>query len=129
MKRYFAVGEYTHILHESASYSRRDGVCEVDSLDKVKRAASHKYLPIMMHCVHHYRQRYRSGHNGADSKNYPFYRSLIFKTLDFLGIFGGCSALCETVISQFSRIFQNLILYSLITVAAVFIYGEISKRS
>ncbi len=72
---------------------------------------------------------YRSGYNGPDSKNYPFYHSLIFKTLDFVGVFSRCLALCEMPISQFSRIFQNLIPYSMLTVAAVFIHGEISKWS
>ena len=38
---YFAYGEYTGTLPESASYSRFGVVCEADSTSKARRATSH----------------------------------------------------------------------------------------
>lgn len=43
------------------------------------------------------------------------------KTLDFMGFFALFLALCETIISQFSRNFLNFIF--------CFPYGELSKQS
>ena len=54
-------------------------------------------------------ERYRSGHNEAVLKNSCVRHCFIPKTLDFIGVYPPFRAPCEKVISQFSRIFQNLI--------------------
>ncbi len=63
--------------------------------------------------------RYRSGHNGADSKNFFVYPSRISKTLDFIEVWGLSDALSQNLISQFSRKIANTKIS----------YGEISKWS
>ena len=50
MEGYFAYGEHTNTSPELASYSCLGVVCEVDSTNKVRRAASYDSVS-MMHAV------------------------------------------------------------------------------
>ena len=70
-----------------------------------RQATSQKLRKYDARCCIIFTEGYRSGHNEAVLKNSRFCHCKIVKTLDFIGFFAGSSALCEMVISQFSRKF------------------------
>ncbi len=58
-------GEYTDTSPELASYSCLGVVCEADSTNKVRRAASQSSVNVMQLCCITFTEAYRSGHNEA----------------------------------------------------------------
>ena len=63
---YFAFGEDTHTLRKAQRACRSSGgVCEVDSTNRVRRAASQKLRKYDARCCIIFTEGYRSGHNEA----------------------------------------------------------------
>jgi len=74
-------------------------------------------------------QAYRSGHNGADSKNYRFCLWHLLKPLVFIGFVGFELAFCEITFSQFSRTLDFSVFGFSADFLAVFLalFSQISK--
>ena len=96
---------YPHPAPDKRACRSSGGVCEVDSTNRVRRAASQKLRKDDARCCIIFTEGYRSGHNEAVLKNSRYCHCKIVKTLDFIGVFVGSSARCEKRFSQFSRKF------------------------
>ena len=96
---------YPHPAPDKQACRSSGGVCEVDSTNRVRRAAPQKLRKYDARCCIIFTEGYRSGHNEAVLKNSRYCHCKIVKALDFIGVFVGSSARCEMAFSQFSRKF------------------------